>query len=331
MRNTFFTLAIVTLFLFFQGCSSKKYYEPEDTESYSSSIYDIESKIIDFHATGATLENNSFVSKKGISTLFLDEGFKFLNQNEDIILSANDNGVLQINFADSTKKKIQFEKNVISASIDGDLVGYLLIDNTVGLYDLKENRAVLKEYLTVSILNDTRIASPIFLNSLVLFPTLDGKVLIVDKNARSIFKTINLDPQGDVNNIIYLEALGDTLIAATNNKLFTFMDGRVKTVDHEVRAIAVSEQNIFLATLDGTIIKYDQSLNELASIKFKYAKFHALSFGSDLYALESQDYLIKLDKNLENYTVYDFSFDEEEKVFALDNKIYFEDSYLIFE
>jgi hypothetical protein len=331
MHNTIFTLTIITLFVFFQGCSSKKYYEPEDSESISINVYDIDSKIIDFHATGATLQNHSFISKKGVSTLSLDEGFRFLNQSENTILSANDNGTLMVQFEDNTKKTIQFEKNVISATIDGDLIAYLLIDNTAGLYDLSEERIVLKEYLSVSVLNDTRIASPIFLNSLVLFPTLDGKVLIVDKNARTIFKTINLDPQGDVNNIIYLEALGNTLIAATNNKLFTFMDGRVKTITKEVRALAVSDENIFLATLDGQIIKYDQALNELASVKFKFAKFYALSFGSDLYALESQDYLIKLDKNLEKYTVYDFSFDEEEKVFALDNKIYFEDSYLIFE
>jgi hypothetical protein len=331
MRNTILILSLTIFVVFFQGCSSKKYFEPEDTSSISIDVYDIESTIVDFHASGATLENNSFISKKGVSTLTLEEGYKFLSQNDQIVLSTNDNGVLMVDYGDSKIKKIEFEKNVISAAIDGNLIAYLLIDNSIGLYDLDQDRFVLKEYLTVSVLNDTRIATPIFLNSLILYPTLDGKVIIVDKAQKAIYKTINLDPQGDVNNIIYLEALGNTLIAATNNKLFTFLDGRVKTVTHEIRDIAVSNENIFVATLDGTIIKYDQSLTELASVKFKFAKIFALSFGTELYALESQDYLIKMDKDLSNYTVYDFSFDEDEKVFSLDNKIYFENSYLIFE
>jgi hypothetical protein len=329
MLKTLLSLALLSTILLFQGCSQKKYFEPEDTSSINLHVYDVESKITDFHPTGATLENQGFISKEGISKLSLDEGFKFLNQNDGIILSANDTGILQI-INNGKKKNIQFEKNIISATIDKNLISYIMIDNSIGIYDLKTKKSVLKEYFTPSMLNDVRIASPIFLNSLILFPTLDGKIIIVDKAKKIIYKTINLDPKGKVNNIIYLNALGNTLIAATNNKVFTFANGITKTVSEDVRDIMANDKNIFVATLDGRIIKYDQSLNKLASQKFKFAKFYALAYGKkDLYALESQGYLIKSDSNLDKYTVYNFSFDDDDKVFSLKNKIYFEDSFII--
>jgi len=329
MLKGFYSLVAVSALLLFQGCSSKQYFEPEDTYSIDIDIYDTESKIVDFHASGATLDNNGFISNEGISTLTLDEGFRFLNQNNSIVLSTNDEAILQVRYADGKKESIQFDKNIVSATISENLIAYVLIDNTIGLYDIQAKKPVLKEYLTLSMLNDVRIASPIFLNSLVLFPSLDGKVLIVDKNRKTIYKTINLDPQGDINNIIYLHALGNTLVAATNNKLFSFSDGQVTTISQEIRSITANDDSIFVATLDGKIIKYNKNLKELASQKFKFAKFHALAYGRSLYALESQDYLIELDSKLENYVIYDFSFDEEEKVFSLKNKIYFEDSFII--
>jgi hypothetical protein len=330
MLKNLLTLTFLSVLVFFQGCSSKQYFEPEDTSSIDIDLHDVDSKIIDFHANGATLENQGFISVNGVSKLTLDEGFKFLNQNGNIVLSANDDGILHVN-QNGTKETIKFEKNVVSASIDKGLIAFILIDNSLGLYDIAEKKVVLKEYASFSMLNDTRIASPIFLNSLILYPTLDGKVVIVDKMKRILYKTINLDPNGDINNIIYINALGNTLIAATNNKVFSFVNGRVTTISQEVKAITTNDTDIFVATLDGRIIKYNQNLKELASQKFKFANFYALAYGRSLYALESQGYLIELDNTLENYAIYDFSFDEDDKTFSLKNKIYFEDSYIILD
>jgi len=330
MIKNLFTLIVFSSIILFQGCSSKQYFEPENTSSIDIDVYDIDSKIVDFHTTGATLDDHGFISVDGVSSLTLDEGFRFLNQNKSITLSTNDDAILQVRYNDTKKEKIQFSKNIVSASIEQGLIAFILIDNSIGLYDMETKKIVLKEYLTPSILNDTRIASSLLLNSLFLFPSLDVKVVIVDTTNRAIYKTINLDPEGDINNIIYINALGNTLIAATNNKVFTFANGNVKTVSEDVRDITANDKNIFVATLDGRIIKYDQNLKELASQKFKFAKFYALAYGkNDLYALESQGYLIKLDSDLNKYNVYDFSFDDEDKVFSLKNKIYFEDSFII--
>ena len=45
--------------------------------------------------------------------------------------------------------------------------------------DMSTNKTLFKEYLTISLANDTRITNPYFMNGLILFPTLNGRVLIV--------------------------------------------------------------------------------------------------------------------------------------------------------
>lgn len=322
-------LASIFIAILFQGCSTRKYYEPQNTSDNNIAIYDLGSSIKAINSDGATLDNDKFISQEGLSNEFLEKGYTFLNKNKGIILSTNDASLLAIRRNENTQK-IQFDKNIVSATIENNLIAISFIDNSIALYDINKKKIVFKEYLTQSILNDIRITNPIFLTSLILFPTLDGKIVIVDKNKKSIYKVINFDPQSTIHNIIYLNAIGDNLVAATPNKIFSFINGRVKTISLDIKNAVVSNQNIYVSTLDGRVIKYDKELHYIDSKKFKFAKFYAMAYGTNsLYVLESQGYLIKIDKDFKNVTVIDFSFDNKEKVLTIDNTLYFEDSYII--
>jgi hypothetical protein len=314
--------------LLFQGCSSKQYFEPEDTKSIQIEIKKINSTIIDYNNDGATLKNHKFISKDGVSTITLDNNYKFLNNNKGIVLASDNNGSLAI-YNNKSNQKIKFDKPIISATINDNLIAFSTIDNSINLYDTKNKKIIFKEYLKTSIVNDIKISNPVFLNTIILYPTLDGKIVIVDKKKYSIIKSINLDPQNQINNIIFLQTIGDSLIAATTKKLFSFVDGKAKIVDSDIKSITIGDNHIYIATLDGQIIKYDDKLTKINSKKFKFAKFHTIFYSKNLYALESQEFLIKLDKDLEKVDIFNFSFDEEEKVISIDNKLYFKDEYII--
>lgn len=323
--NKFFYIAAFFL-LFFTGCSSKKYYEPDETQSFKQKTTDLDSKIIDINNDGATLENTSFLSKKGILEN-TKPSYKFLNFTNDTLLASDNNANIYIK-NDTVDSELSFDKNIVSASISKNLLAFGAVDNSLTLYDLNTSKILFKEYSKPSSINNVKIANPIFLNSVVLYPTLDGKVIIVDLKTNAIIKTINIDPQSDINNIIFLKEVGQSLIAATSKKLFTFINGRSNIKDVDIQSVIVHKKYIYVATLDGQIIQYDLALNEANATKFRFAKILALAYGSSLYALESQSYLLKITPDFKDVTVYDFSFDEEEKVIAIDNKIYFEDKYI---
>ncbi|MEA3513273.1 MAG: hypothetical protein U9R37_06700 [Campylobacterota bacterium] len=316
-------LLTTTIFIY-SGCSSKQYFEPEITKNSNIEVKNINSNIVDYNSVGATLEDRRYISKEGISNEKLKVGFFFVNKSDGKVLSVNDEAILNID-----NNPIKFDKNIVSATIDKNILALVFIDNSIVIYDTEINKIIFKEYMKKSLINDVKLTNPIILKTIVLFPTLDGKVTIVDIDKKTISRTINIDPNSDINNIIFLEAIGETLIAATPNKIFSFINGRTKVETLSIKNVVIKDENIYLSTLDGEIIKFDQELKRLNSKKFKFAKFHTIGFGASLYALESEKFLIKLDENLEKDEVYDFYFDEDEKVISIDDKIYFEDKYII--
>lgn len=312
--------------LLFTGCGSKQYFEPEDTQGdYHAQEQNLGSDIKTFNNDGATLENNKFISKDGISSFSLKEGYSFINSNDGVVLAANDEGSLLI-INGNKEEEIKFDKNIVSASIKGDLLALGFFDNSIIIYDKAAKQIKYKEYFAESMINDIKIANPKFMETVLLFPTLDGKVVIIDLNKKSVIQTINIDPESEINNIIFLDTIDDTLITATPSRIFTFTNGNVKVIDIDIKNIIVHGSFIYVATVDGWIIKYNYNLLELAKLKFKFAKFHSLGFGTSLYALESQGYMIKMNEFLTEHEILDFSFDEDEKVIMINNKIYFENS-----
>lgn len=323
-----FSISILFV-LIFSGCSSKQYFNPNYSKNFDKEILDLNSSIIDLNSNGATLEDYTYISKKGFLAK-VKVGYKFLNYTEDTLITANDNAEINI----KSKKKditLSFEKNIISSSTSNNFLAFGSVDNSITLYDLDTKQILFKEYLKHSNVNNIKITNPIFLDTVILYPTLDGKIVIVDIKSRNIIKTMNIDPQSDVNNVIFLEEQEDALIVSTSKKLFTFLDGKPNIKDMDIKDIILKDNFIYVATLDGEIIKYDISLNKIASKKFKFAKINALAFGKSLYALESQGYLIRLSSDFREVKVFNFSFDDKTKVIGIENKLYFEDKYIILD
>ncbi len=316
-------LSVILAIYVFSGCSNKQYFEPEETYDFNIESTQILSEIVSINKESAILEDYRIVNKDGISTYSLPNGYNFLNKIGSSIIAADKTGKLLIN-----KKVIEFKQNIVAASIKENLVALVLSNNTIVLYDLITKKFKIKEKLANSILNDTRIVNPIFLDDVVVFPSLNGKIILVNIGTNKILKTINVDPSGKINNIIFLEVLDDIMIVATQSKVLSISSDSFSIKDYEIRDIISNSKNIYMSTIDGKIIKLDLQLEEVASRKFKFARIYSLAFGTSLYALESQGYLINLDADFATTKVYDFDFDETSKTIAIGDTLYFNDEYI---
>lgn len=323
MKTLLLTLSALLLL---SGCAGKQYFEPEDTEDFNGKISSIDSEIQTFNRSGATLENGYYLSQDGLSKTSLPEGFEFINYSNNTLIATNNKDKILLN-----DEIIEINDVVVAASIENDNLALVFSNNTIAIYNTTEKKIIFKEYYQESIANDIRITNPLFMNNLILFPTLDGKVIVVSKNENKSVKTIVVDPDSTFNNIIYLNVVQDTLIAASNNKVIAVGTGNLNVQDYEIREIITSNSHIYIATIDGQLIKLDLNLNEIASKKYKFAKFYALAFSDALYALESQGYLIKVEEDFVKDTIYDFSFSTNAKAITIGNTIYFEDNYVTFK
>lgn len=318
-----YLLVLVSALFLFTACSKKQYFEPEDSYSFNKSSKSIDSSITSFNRDGATLENGKFISSKGISSITLPEGFEFLNLNEDKVIATNNKDKILIN-----DKEILLNSVVVAATIKDDILAIVNSDNSIMAYDLRDGKIIFKEYLSKSLANDNRIAAPFFMSNIILYPTLDGKIVVVSSQNYKVVRNIIVDADSQFNNIIYLNVVNNTLLAASSNKVISVGDGILNIKEYNLRDIISHGNDIYLATIDGQIIKTDISLNVMDRKKYKFAKFYALAFGDSLYALESQGYMINISEDFKSEKIYDFSFDEQDKVIVFDDTIYINDEYI---
>lgn len=168
-------ISLSALFLF-TACSSKKYYEPENVSSnIELNKESMNSSIESMNKIGATLQNKQIITRDGISSFELPEGFDFLNVTAD-------GKILATNYIDKIligNNELVVKDVVVAASLKDGKLALVYSNNTIELMDINTSKTLFKEYLPISLANDTRITNPYFMGNLILFPTLNGKVIIV--------------------------------------------------------------------------------------------------------------------------------------------------------
>jgi WD40 repeat protein len=324
----FRNLIVISFLILFTACSSKQYYEPrsENIEEINFHKKDTTSgELINMNRVGGTFVNGNVVTKKGIKNLNTkDKNFKFINTYKEKIIASNYKDKLLID-----NEIIETTKPVIAASIKGNYLALIYSNNTIELKDLNSKKTLFKEYLSLSLANDTRVVNPLFMDKILIFPSLDGKLQILSLETHKLVRSIILDANGEFNNPILLDISKDTLVASSANKVLTIHEQALNSKNYEIRDVLLKDNFIYLATIDGQIIKLDLQLNEIKKVKYQYGKFYTLASKNNyIYALESQGYLMKLTDDLEQTNLYEFQFDNDNRVLSLGDKIYFDTDYI---
>jgi len=302
-------LAGVAAALVFTGCSSKKYFEPEETFSASKVTSSYGSKIVSVSREGATLENRSYISKKeGLRSIDLGEGYRFLSENDRYLLASNIEGTLKMidKSSQTVTHQITFDAPVVTAAVKEGMIAYILNNNAFGIYDIHAKQKRMEEKSDETYAIDARAATPIFIDQLVVFPMLDGKLVIVNSRNASSAKVVYLSSADAFNNVIYLGRTGDTLVAATPKTLFSLGEAGEQEYTANISEVAVADSMIYLFTKEGEVIQLDKALKEQKRTKFKFAHYSvATVIGGKVYALDQKGSLIVLDKTLTKSRIYD--------------------------
>ncbi|MBL6969804.1 MAG: hypothetical protein ISR68_00225 [Campylobacterales bacterium] len=320
-----YIIALFIALFAFTGCSSKKHFEPSNViDEINLSIKDMSNTIKSFKLdSGVTLKDGSVITKDGKLDQRLPNGFNLLNYNENKIIAVNNNTILV------GSEQITLSNEAVSATLQNNILAIVFIDNSIAMYDMQSKKIIFKDYYDHSFLNDIKIANPYFMDDVILFPTLDGKVIVVDTKNKKVIRSIVVSTSGDIKNIIYMGVVNDTFIAATSNKILSLGDGTVKTKDFDISSIVASKNNIYISTIDGYVKKLDISLNELGSKKYKFAKIFAMVHTDGyIYALESEGYILAIDDTFTKDSVYKFKFNNKDYAVAIDNTIFFNDKYI---
>ncbi|MBX1886041.1 hypothetical protein [Campylobacter peloridis] len=328
MRQIYFFIAIL---IFLNACGTKReYYQPSKIENLPNTAKQINGSIVDFNNNIAQLNNGSFIDNNGNIIKFnLDKNYNIINAYQDEILTADDNGNFKIyNTKHEEIFSYKFNESVVSASIDGDDIALILASNTL-VYANKNLGIKFIQNLGTAYAQDSRFANPYFLNTIIIYPMLNGKLAIVNKSSLKVIREIIVSSEEFFNNVIYLNIQDDKMIAATDQKIIVVTPNRTLYFNENIKDVNVGNQEIFILTKDGRVIKTDLNLRKIDEIKFQFALFSKSTFYDNfLYIFEKTGYLIKIDSNLKQYNVYKFSDAVDKKSFMKNNQFFYQNKVL---
>lgn len=294
--------------LLFSGCSSKKYFEPTQTYSASKASTSYGGSLVDLSREGGTLKSGQYIGKSGISTVNLGEGYRFLNENDTYVLAGNDEGILKIidKKTKETVRSVSLKVPVVSATIKNGIVAYILNSNTFGIYQMRDNKKLVESRSEATFAIDTRAASPIFIDALVVMPMLDGKLIIVNIEDTDNAKVVYLSTEKAFNNIIYLSREGNMLIAATPKRLLTLGNNGQMEYNADISEVAYDNGIIYLFTKEGEILALNHDLEKVGESKYKFAHYSVgTAFNGRVYGLDQGGSLIVMDRALTKHKIYD--------------------------
>jgi len=324
-----FLIFITLLAVFFNGCSTKKVYEPENVKSSWDYYGDSEHGLSDITSNVALLENRKVLTKDGFIDIEIQDSHRLIGKSDGWVISADFNGNLTLQFIDDTsmKENFELEKTIAGASVKNDILAVLFADNEMALYSISTKELLLKEQGSSPIAVDSRVVNPHFMNDLVLFLTLDGKVVIVNSKLKKKLRTIIVSSEDYFNNIIYFNVVDNKLIAATGHKILSMATKEIR-VNYEIRNIAYDNKNIYITTKQGEVVSLTPDLHVNAKKKFPFAHFLGAIVDEDkLYLLEKEGYIIEMSKDFLEYDVYEVDI-EDGYVFVADKMFYVDDEYI---
>jgi len=329
LKKYIFLASLVALFL--TACSTKEVYKPKLLSNDWDKTSSMDESIVDTSDNVALLENRKVLSKDGELNVTVAKDQRVISLSDKRVISASIDGNVTITSIDNAKQiHMNLKKTIAGASVKDKLLAVLFANDDIALYNIDTKEILFKEQGGKVIAENMRIVNPYFLNDLVIFPTLDGKVIIVNAKLKKRLRTVIVSSDDYFNNIIYFNIADNKIIAASSYKLLAMAQKELRK-KYEIRNIVFDGKLIYITTKQGEIIALTPDLQVDSKIKLPFAHFLGMiSHKGKLYILEKEGYMIVVDKKTFAYTVHEVDIDDG-FVFVGKNLFYVDDEKIAIE
>lgn len=322
-----FVIVLIGIVLFIGGCSTKEVFEPKVIQGDWKHYSDLDEDVIDISSNVALLENRQVLSKAKELNVTIEPNYRVVSLSEDWVISTSIDGNVTLTSVKDTQNKKHFElkKTVASASVHNDILAVLFANNVMALYDINTQEILFREDGGKSVAVDMRIENPRFMNDLVIFPTLDGKIVIVNTKMKKVLRSVLVSSEDFFNNIIYFDLVDNKIIAATGYKILSLAQKEIRQ-KYEIRNMVHDDKHIYINTKQGEVFALTPTLDVISKVKFPFAHFLGMILKDNkLYILENEGYMIVIDTKTFEYTIHEIDIDEGfvfvgDKVFYVDDE-----------
>ncbi len=310
----FISIGIFVCIFFYNGCDSQKSFVPQHIKGAIKFNDSLDKIIVNANRVGAKLQNNAIIADNSVAHIVFKDSENLLYTDSKQWLIANGCAglsIVPIIYQDNQvmldrvhTREIATQGCVVSASIKKNIVAGVLADNTLFLYDTTKGDFTLQTKEEAIYAISSMNANPVILDTLVVFPTLDGRLNTIDIAQGKSIKNIIVNTEKFLNNIIYLNVQKDELVSATHKRIYTLIHGESYGKELEIRDIYFDGEYIYVLSLNGTIYQLDKTLAVVQSLRLLHANLNGIIIkDGHLYTFEnSGGYLIDI-------TLQDFSYE----------------------
>lgn len=324
-------LVCVSVLMF--GCSAKKHFKPQLLSGEVHFENKLDSEIKASSREGAVLQNGKLLTyKDGVSHIMLEKGHRFLVQRGDVYVLQKECGEILLIQGENSIQNIPFEQCVLSADFRDNKLAMVLVDNTLMYFDVSNQKEIFSQKYPSVLAVNTYLASPRIDSEYVIFPDLEGKILVYSKTQNKIIKDILVSSDKFFNNVIYTHVDGKYLLAATAKRVSAVVEDKSFKYDVDLRDVLFVNDRIYVLSVEGEIIELDRTLKELRKVQLPFAILSGIVVrNNSLYTLEKGGYLIELDLQSFIPLVYKHNLKKKQKFFYNLDTFFYHKAYKRFQ
>lgn len=334
--KAFFACVCVCAVVFISGCSSKKHFEPKVISGKIVFKDRLSAPIQSVSRQGAVLKDDRLVSfHDGVTNIWTKKGYSFLTQeNNTYVMQSDckDVALIERSPQGENMRTLPFESCILSASLKGNKLALVFMNNTLMYYDVDKKEEIFSQKYPDVVAINSYLASPLISDEYVIFPDLEGKILVYSIAQNKIIKDILVSSDKFFNNIIYLYARGDYLLGATAKRISAIINDKSFKYDVELRDMLFYKDKIYVLTIEGEILELDHTLKLLRKVRLPFAVLSGIVIQNDtLYTLEKGGYVIALDLGDFTPLVYTSNLAKKKSLFYNKDTMFYDKVYKRFE
>ncbi len=255
-----------------------------------------------------TFKDGTYITKNSKGIVRLPKGYKFINSSNSYILASRDDGKF-ILISKKAKKVVAAKKlpfPIVSAKILGKKIFYISLNNIFGIYDIDLKRNIVSAKVGKAYAVDTRITNPLLIKNLLVVPTLDGKLLVINPKNPTGASGLAIGKSFNLNNVIFLGKIGNTIVAATPSKLISAKPGSMNKYQAPIADVTIYKNRVYLLRRDGRLVILSPSLKVIRAKKFDFNRFQTIGVvGGSIFAVDGEGYLLVSNLSLSKKKIYD--------------------------
>jgi hypothetical protein len=302
------------------GCSKSVAFKPESIERGISYDDRLTSPVVARTPNAALTEAGEIISQEPTAKRYLAKGETLLGVSGDFVIASNGE---QIVIYGQDSWRVPTQEPIVSAATDGKALATISSDNLCRIIDLKTKKTLFMTQERLASAVTSRIASPLLTQRQIIFPTLDGKLIVVDRATNTISRELIISADEFFANPIFLDLFEGAPIVASHNRI-VLLGERVIIKDINLRLVALFDDRLFVFGQDGEVRRLNTRLESIASYKLPYARFVAAArHNGALFAVEQSGYLARFDDDLTSAVVYELPDSIRSTFFAQGDRLYY--------